>query len=155
MHIKVEAVETVSVEAPWRSRARSEQPTALWNGSSIRLKGDGRMTKCKTDMCTAHPERRVVNNGECRLCRDQSQMRDRWKKIREALRIAARYRAKSASDASTIAAAEEQLIVTLAIKVMPFRSTHSHSSSVLITKNKAVHQLRPSNDRSKPLSVRP
>ena len=114
-----------------------------------------RMTKRKTDMCTAHPERRVVNNEQCRLCRDQSQMRDRWKKIREALKIAARYGAKSASDASTIAEAEKRLIVTLTIKMMPFKSTHSHGSSVRITKNKAAHQLRPLKGSMKHVASHP
>lgn len=82
-------------------------------------------------------------------------MRDRWKKIREALRIAARYRSRSASDASTIAEAEQRLIVILAIKVVPFRSAHSHDSSVLITRNKAVHQLRPLNGTKTHVASRP
>lgn len=82
-------------------------------------------------------------------------MRDRWKKIREALRIAARYGVKSTTETSTIAEAEQQLIITLALRLTPFRSTHSHRSSVPLTRNKATHQVRPSSGTKKLVAVHP
>ena len=97
------------------------------------------MTKGRIDMCTTHPERRAINNGQCRLCRDQSEMRNRWKEIRKALRIAARYGSKSEVGISTPARPEQQLIITVTLQAVPFTATRSHGSSVPITMNTVVH----------------
>jgi hypothetical protein len=82
-------------------------------------------------------------------------MRDRWKKIREALRIVARYKATSKVKLPTVAEDEQQVIISVSLQVIPFRATHSHGSSVPVTRNKALHRFRLSNDMSKPLACRP
>jgi hypothetical protein len=40
--------------------------------------------------CTSHPWRRATIRRHCRLCFKQGQIRSRWKKIRQALRILSR-----------------------------------------------------------------
>jgi hypothetical protein len=110
------------------------------------------MTQLKTT-CRNHPWRPATGRRECRLCIDQSEMRGRWKKIRDALRIAARYGRKSSVGTSTAAQAEQQLIISVSVQVVPFRSTHARCTSVPITTSKAARRLRRSSDtRKRPLA---
>lgn len=72
-------------------------------------------------------------------------------KIRDALKIAARYSSKLKL---TTVQPRLQLIVTVAVYTVPYRATHSHRSSVPLTTNKAADRVRLWSETRRPVSFR-
>jgi hypothetical protein len=100
--------------------------------------GENQMTQLKTTTCRNHTWRPAFKRRQCRLCIGQTEMRARWKKIRQAFRIVSRCARRPSPTAVPVSPAEVRrqrsgsgaadhqdrlVVISVLLHVFPLKST--------------------------------